>query len=63
MQENKSAKEEVPWRLQKLVTNKERSAAINATKEQQLESELIGLEEMHDNELARFVVTLMQYQR
>ena len=50
-------------RLQKLVTNKESSAAINATKEQQLESELIGLEEMRDNELARFVVTLMQYQR
>jgi hypothetical protein len=63
MQENKSAKEEVPGRLQKLVTNKGRSAAINATKEQQLESELIGLEEMRDNELARFVVTLMQYQR
>jgi len=63
MQENNSATEEVLWRLQKLVTNKKNSAAINTTKEQQLESELIGLEEMHENELARFVVTLMQYQR
>jgi hypothetical protein len=63
MQESKSAREEVLWRLQKLVTNKKSSAAINTTKEQQLESELIGLEEMRDNELARSVVTLMQYQR
>ena len=46
-----------------LVMNKEGSAAINATKEQQLESKLIGLEKMRDNELARFVVTLMQYER
>jgi hypothetical protein len=59
---NKSARNKIMAKLQKFAMSKQSSAPIGQTDEQ-LRSKLVDVEKMRDNELARFVVTLMQFQR
>jgi hypothetical protein len=62
MQESKSARNEILSKLRKLGMNTECSLAASASDEQ-LEDILAGLAKIRDNKLARFIVSLMQFQR
>jgi hypothetical protein len=62
MQDNKSARDKMLSKLQRLGIDTQSSLATDATDEQ-LGSILVGLEKIRDNKLARFVVTLIQASR
>ncbi len=63
MQENKSAREKMLSKLEKIGINTTASAIAKEATEEQLASLIAGLEKLRDNRLARFIVTLIQTQR
>jgi hypothetical protein len=60
--QDKSPRDKILSRLQKLGMNAQSSLATHATDEE-LEAILAGLEKIRDNRLARFIVTMMPYQK